>query len=74
MTQFYVQKNVLAQPQGQAGPSVYRLRQTGIHRVGHRREEGQKNEQPGKSEEKSGKQKLETYMLTEGKNGIDIKL
>ena len=74
MTQFYVQRNVLAQPQGQAGPKVYRLRQTGIHRGGHRRGQGQKHAHPGNSEQKSGKQKIATYMLIEGQNGIDTKL
>ena len=74
MTQFYVQRNVLAQPQGQAGPSVYSTRQTGIHRGGHRRGQDRKQAHPRKLEQKSGKQKIETYMLTEGQNGIDTKL
>ena len=74
MTQFYVQRNVLAQPQGQAGPAVYRLRQTGIHRDGHRWGQGQKHGHPGKPEQSSGKQKIGTYMITEGQIGIDTKL
>ena len=59
---------------GAGGANSYRLRQTGIHRGGHRRGQGQKHAHPGNSEQKSGKQKIETYMLTEGQNGIDTKL
>ena len=69
-----MQRNVQAQPHGQAGPSADRLRQTDIYRGGHRWGHGQKQGHPGKWEQKSGKQKIETYMLTEGQNGIDTKL